>query len=118
VDDSISVRKFVGQMLEKANFEVVTANDGAEAMRRLGDTAVDLVITDLEMPRVSGYELIQDLRARASTRAVPVVVLTTRAGVKHVNLARSLGIAHYVAKPMDEEAFVRLIGSLTAGGRP
>jgi len=118
VDDSISVRKFVGQMLEKANFEVVTANDGAEAMRRLGDTAVDLVITDLEMPRVSGYELIQDLRARASTRAVPVVVLTTRAGVKHVNLARSLGIAHYVAKPVDEEAFVRLIGSLTAGGRP
>ena len=118
VDDSISVRKFVGQMLEKANFEVVTANDGAEAMRRLGDTAVDLVITDLEMPRVSGYELIQDLRARASTRAVPVVVLTTRAGAKHVNLARSLGIAHYVAKPVDEEAFVRLIGSLTAGGRP
>ena len=116
VDDSISVRKFVGQMLEKANFEVVTANDGAEALRRLGDTAVDLVITDLEMPRVSGYELIQDLRARASTRAVPVVVLTTRAGAKHVNLARSLGIVHYVAKPVDEEVFVRLIGSLTARG--
>jgi chemosensory pili system protein ChpA (sensor histidine kinase/response regulator) len=116
VDDSISVRKFVGQMLEKASFEVITANDGAEALRRLGDTTVDLVITDLEMPRVSGYELIEDLRARAATRALPVVVLTTRAGAKHVNLARSLGIVHYVAKPVDEEAFVRLIVSLTVRG--
>lgn len=114
VDDSISVRKFVGQMLERANFEVITANDGAEALRRLSEARVDAVITDLEMPRVSGYELIEDLRTRASTRAVPVVVLTTRAGVKHVALARSLGIAHYVTKPVDEGAFVRLIGSLTA----
>jgi len=116
VDDSISIRKFVGRMLEKAGFEVVTANDGAEALRRLGDTAVDAVITDLEMPHVSGYELIEDLRARPSTRALPVVVLTTRAGAKHVNLARRLGIAHYVTKPVDEEAFVRLIVSLTARG--
>lgn len=116
VDDSISVRKFVGQMLEKASFDVVTATDGAEALRRLADTVVDVVITDLEMPRVNGYELIEDLRARPSTRAVPVVVLTTRAGAKHVSVARRLGIAHYVTKPVDEKAFVRLIGSLTARG--
>jgi CheY-like chemotaxis protein len=118
VDDSISVRRFVGQMLEKAGFEVLTANDGGEAQRRLGeaspDAPIDALITDLEMPRVSGYELIEDLRARPSTRALPVVVLTTRAGAKHVNLARRLGIAHYVTKPVDEEAFVRLIRSVTA----
>jgi chemosensory pili system protein ChpA (sensor histidine kinase/response regulator) len=116
VDDSVSIRRFVGQMLEKANFDVVTANDGAEAMRRLGETTVDVVITDLEMPRVTGYELIEDLRARASTRALPVVVLTTRAGAKHVRLAHRLGIAHYVTKPVDEDAFVRLIETLTAPG--
>ena len=115
VDDSISIRKFVGQMLEKARFEVITANDGAEALRQLGEHTVDLVITDLEMPRVSGYELIEDLRARAATRTVPVVVLTTRAGAKHVSLARRLGIAHYVTKPVDEDAFVRLIGALATG---
>ena len=109
VDDSISVRRFVGQMLEKAGFEVITAADGAEAQRRLGEVTVDAVITDLEMPRVSGYELIEDLRTRPSTRALPVVILTTRAGAKHVGLARQLGIAHYVTKPVDEEAFVRLI---------
>ncbi len=116
VDDSVSIRKFVGQMLERAGFEVLTATDGAEALRRLAESPVDAVITDLEMPRVSGYELIEDMRSRAATRALPVVVLTTRAGAKHVSLARRLGITHYVTKPVDEDAFVRLVDSLTARG--
>src|SRR6266542_2951532 len=116
VDDSISIRKFVGQMLEKAAFEVVTAIDGADAMRKLGESRVDAVITDLEMPRVSGFELIEDLRSRPATRTLPVVVLTTRAGARHAGLARRLGIAHYVTKPVDEDAFVRLVDSLTARG--
>jgi chemotaxis protein histidine kinase CheA/CheY-like chemotaxis protein len=114
VDDSVSIRKFVGQMLERAGFEVLTATDGAEALRRLAESSVDVVITDLEMPRVSGYELIDDMRSRGATRTLPVVVLTTRAGAKHVNLARRLGITHYVTKPVDEDAFVRLVDSLTA----
>jgi chemosensory pili system protein ChpA (sensor histidine kinase/response regulator) len=114
VDDSVSIRKFVGQMLERAGFEVLTATDGAEALRRLAESSVHAVITDLEMPRVSGYELIDDMRSRAATRTLPVVVLTTRAGAKHVNLARRLGITHYVTKPVDEDAFVRLVDSLTA----
>ncbi|HEY7139515.1 MAG TPA: Hpt domain-containing protein, partial [Methylomirabilota bacterium] len=109
VDDSVSVRRFVAQMLEKGGFEVVTANDGAEALERLTDTTVDIVITDLEMPRVNGYELIEALRHRASTQGVPVVVLTTRAGEKHWALARRLGVRHYVTKPVDEAAFVRLV---------
>jgi chemosensory pili system protein ChpA (sensor histidine kinase/response regulator) len=115
VDDSISVRKFVGHMLERAGFRVVTANDGAEALQQLADTPVHAVITDLEMPRVNGYELIEDLRRRPATRNLPVVVLTTRAGDKHWSLARQLGVQHYVSKPVDEQAFVRLIRSLTAG---
>jgi chemosensory pili system protein ChpA (sensor histidine kinase/response regulator) len=112
VDDSISVRKFVGHMLERAGFRVFTANDGAEAIQRLGETTVDVVVTDLEMPKVNGYELIEDLRRRPATRNVPVVVLTTRAGDKHVSLARRLGVQHYVSKPVDEHVFVRLIESL------
>ncbi|HEV8437028.1 MAG TPA: response regulator [Methylomirabilota bacterium] len=112
VDDSISVRKFVGQMLEKAGFQVLTAVDGQDALERLTEVSVDLVITDLEMPRVNGYALIEDLRRRAATREVPVVVLTTRAGEKHQNLARRLGVRHYVAKPVDEQVFVGLIQSI------
>jgi chemosensory pili system protein ChpA (sensor histidine kinase/response regulator) len=112
VDDSISVRRFVGQMLEKAGFEVTTAADGADAITRLGEAAFDVVVTDLEMPRVNGYELIDDLRRRASTRALPVIVLTTRAGDKHVALARQLGVDHYVTKPVEEQTFVSLVGSV------
>ncbi len=112
VDDSISIRKFVGQMLEKAGFRVVTAVDGHDALQQLTDLTVDVIVTDLEMPRVNGYALIEDLRRRAATREVPVVVLTTRAGDKHVSLARRLGVRHYVAKPVDEQSFVRLIESI------
>lgn len=112
VDDSISVRRFVGQMLEKAGFDVTTAADGADAMTRAGEAEFDLVITDLEMPRVNGYELIDDLRRRPTTRELPVIVLTTRAGDKHVALARQLGVEHYVTKPVEEQTFVALVGSV------
>jgi chemosensory pili system protein ChpA (sensor histidine kinase/response regulator) len=116
VDDSISVRKFVGQMLDKAGFDVTTANDGAEALTRLGEREFDVMVTDLEMPRLNGYELLEDVRRRASTRELPVVVLTTRSGAKHQSLARRLGVSHYVTKPVTEDVFVQLIQSLALGG--
>jgi chemosensory pili system protein ChpA (sensor histidine kinase/response regulator) len=112
VDDSISVRRFVGQMLEKAGFAVTTAADGADAIARAGEAEFDLVVTDLEMPRVNGYELIDDLRRRPTTRGMPVIVLTTRAGDKHVALARQLGVDHYVTKPVEEQTFVSLVRSV------
>jgi len=115
VDDSISVRKFVGQMLERAGFAVTTANDGAEALAKIADARFDVVITDLEMPRVNGYELIDDLRRRPEAREVPVIVLTTRAGDKHASLARELGASHYVTKPVEEQAFVGLVRAVMAG---
>jgi chemosensory pili system protein ChpA (sensor histidine kinase/response regulator) len=114
VDDSISIRKFVGQMLERGGFSVVVANDGIDALQHLGELEVDVVVTDLEMPRLNGYELIRDLRRRPGMRDVPIVVLTTRAGEKHATLARELGVSHYVAKPVDEHAFIRLVDTLVA----
>ena len=114
VDDSISVRKFVAQMLEKAGFDVGTAADGAEAMARLGERDFDVLVTDLEMPRLNGYELLEDVRRRAGTRELPVVILTTRSGEKHQHLAQRLGVNHYITKPVIEDAFVRLIDSLAS----
>jgi chemosensory pili system protein ChpA (sensor histidine kinase/response regulator) len=113
VDDSVSIRKFVGQMLEKAGFDVLTAVDGHDAIQQLIEQTVDVVITDLEMPRVNGYALIEDMRRRSTTREIPVIVLTTRAGAKHVGLAQRLGVRHYVAKPVDEQSFIRLVASVT-----
>jgi len=115
VDDSLSVRKFVGAMLDKAGFQVVTAIDGADALAKLVEAEFDVLVTDLEMPRMNGYELLEDVRRRRATRALPVVILTTRAGDKHQSLARNLGVNHYITKPVAEEAFVRLIESLTPG---
>jgi chemosensory pili system protein ChpA (sensor histidine kinase/response regulator) len=114
VDDSVSIRKFVGQMLEKAGFDVLTAVDGHDAIQQLTEQSVDVVITDLEMPRVNGYALIEDMRRRSTTREIPVIVLTTRAGAKHVGLAQRLGVRHYVAKPVEEQSFIRLVASVTA----
>jgi len=114
VDDSISIRKFVGQMLQRGGFSVVTANDGLEALQRLGELEVDVLVTDLEMPRLNGYELIRDIRRRPGMRDVPVVVLTTRAGEKHAALARELGVSHCVTKPVDEHTLVRLVDALVA----
>jgi chemosensory pili system protein ChpA (sensor histidine kinase/response regulator) len=116
VDDSLSVRKFVGAMLAKAGFDVVTALDGAEALGKLVEAEYDVLVTDLEMPRMNGYELLEDVRRRPATRELPVVILTTRAGDKHQSLARRLGVNHYITKPVAEEAFVRLIESLAPGG--
>jgi chemosensory pili system protein ChpA (sensor histidine kinase/response regulator) len=116
VDDSISVRKFVGHMLEKAGFQVTTATDGADALTRLGEGRFDVMVTDLEMPRLNGYELLEDVRRRAATRDLPVVILTTRSGAKHESLARRLGVSHYVTKPVSEDVFVRLVESLALRG--
>jgi chemosensory pili system protein ChpA (sensor histidine kinase/response regulator) len=116
VDDSISVRKFVGQMLEKAGFEVTTAIDGTEALSRLEERQFDVMVTDLEMPRLNGYELLEDVCRRPAARELPIVVLSTRSGAKHQSLARRLGVSHYVTKPVTEEAFVRLIESLALPG--
>jgi CheY-like chemotaxis protein len=104
-------------MLEKAGFRVVTAVDGHDALQQLVEQTVDVVVTDLEMPRLNGYALIEDLRRRPATREVPVIVMTTRAGEKHAALARRLGVRHYVTKPVDEQSFVRIVGSVAAGER-
>lgn len=120
VDDSISVRRSVGQMLERAGFEVLAAADGVEALARLAG-GVNLVVTDLEMPRLNGYELIRDLRQRPAGRDLPVIVLTTRASERDRDLARQLGVAHFIAKPVEEKAFLGLVESMVptpAGARP
>jgi chemosensory pili system protein ChpA (sensor histidine kinase/response regulator) len=114
-DDSISVRKFVGRMLEKAGYRVKLACDGLEALEIATSNACDLVITDLEMPRTNGYELMLHLRQTPSTSKVPVMVVTSRAGAKHRERALKEGAAAFMVKPVQEESFITqvldLIGS-------
>lgn len=112
VDDSLSVRRVLGRVLQRQGYEVFTARDGVEALELLLDLPFDGVITDLEMPRMSGYELIDDIRNRASTRDTPIWVVTTRAGARHAALARRLGAVGYLAKPVDPDLLISELESV------
>jgi chemosensory pili system protein ChpA (sensor histidine kinase/response regulator) len=107
IDDSLSVRKFVGRMLEQAGYMVDTAVDGEEGLRRALSEDYRLIITDLEMPKLNGYEVIQALRDRPQTKGTPILVMTTRAGEKHRRTALSVGATSYVAKPVDERTLIQ-----------
>jgi chemosensory pili system protein ChpA (sensor histidine kinase/response regulator) len=111
-DDSISVRKFVGRMLEKAGYRVKLASDGLEALEIASSNDCDLVITDLEMPRTNGYELMLHLRQTPSTSKVPVMVVTSRAGAKHRERALKEGAVAFMVKPVQEESFIAQVVEL------
>jgi chemosensory pili system protein ChpA (sensor histidine kinase/response regulator) len=107
IDDSLSIRKFVGRMLENAGYQVDTAVDGEDGLRKASAHSYRLIFTDLEMPKLNGFEVIQALRSRPQTQQVPVVVMTTRAGDKHRQMAMSIGASSYVAKPVEERALLQ-----------
>jgi chemosensory pili system protein ChpA (sensor histidine kinase/response regulator) len=111
-DDSISVRKFVGRMLEKAGYRVRLAADGLEALELATQFDCDLVITDLEMPRTNGYELMLHLRQNPKTQHIPVMVVTSRAGSKHRDRAVKEGATAFMVKPVQEEQFVAQVQQL------
>ena len=114
IDDSLSVRKFIGRMLEAAGYQVETASDGEEGLRKASASSFRLIITDLEMPKMNGYELIQALRDRPETKSTPIIVMTTRAGDKHRQMAQSLGVSSYITKPVEEGALIREISQFVS----
>jgi len=111
-DDSISVRKFVGRMLEKAGYHVKLASDGLEAAEVAAQSGCHLVLTDIEMPRMNGYELMAHLRQDPATRRIPVMVLTSRAGAKHKERALKEGAAAFLTKPVQEEQLLTAVAEL------
>ncbi len=111
-DDSISVRKFVGRMLEKNGYVVKLAADGLEATELVVQHGCHLVITDLEMPRMTGYELMVQLRQNAATRRIPVMVVTSRAGAKHRDRAMKEGAAAFLTKPVQEDQLIAAVEQL------
>ncbi len=111
-DDSISVRRFVGRMLEKAGYRVRLASDGLEALEIVTQNRCDLLVTDLEMPRTNGYELMAHLRQDPLARNLPVMVVTSRAGAKHRERALKEGASAFMTKPVQEDMFLAGIADL------
>jgi chemosensory pili system protein ChpA (sensor histidine kinase/response regulator) len=96
-------------MLESAGYQVDTAVDGEEGLRKASGRSYRLILTDLEMPKLNGYEVIQALRSRPQTQKTPIIVMTTRAGDKHRQMAISIGASSYIAKPVEERALIQEI---------
>jgi chemosensory pili system protein ChpA (sensor histidine kinase/response regulator) len=117
VDDSLSVRKVLARRLGRLGLVVTTAQDGEEALELLRGERFDALVTDLEMPRMNGYQLIETVRRRPESRELPVVVITTRAGREHGDLARRLGADRSLTTPVDHAALAALRGVLPGGAR-
>ena len=115
-DDSISVRRFVGRMLEKAGYRVKLASDGLEALEMVSVSRCDLVVTDLEMPRTNGYELMSHMRQNPETRNIPVMVVTSRAGAKHKDRAMKEGATAFLTKPVQEDSFIAAVAQIIGPG--
>jgi len=105
VDDSISVRQVVANLVESSGWKALTASDGAAALETLQsiEHRPDIIILDVEMPRMDGYELLARLKSRDLWRRIPVIMLTSRAGEKHRLRALELGAAEYIVKPYQDD---------------
>ena len=112
VDDSVTMRKVTGRVLERHSFEVATAKDGLDALERMADLIPDLMLLDIEMPRMDGYELATAMKADPRLRNVPIIMITSRTGEKHRQRAMDLGVERYLGKPYQEVELMRNVFEL------
>ncbi len=112
VDDSLTVRKVTSRNLSHHGMEVLMAKDGVEALELIRARLPDLMLVDIEMPRMDGYELTTQIRSNVTTRDVPIVIITSRAGSKHRAKAMELGADAYLTKPYQEEELLANVQAL------
>ncbi|MDR0201025.1 MAG: Hpt domain-containing protein [Delftia acidovorans] len=118
VDDSITVRRVTQRLLQREGYRVALAADGLQAMERLAEERPTLVLSDIEMPRMDGFDLLRNIRADEAMRDLPVVMITSRIAQKHRDMARQLGANHYLGKPYSDEELLGLIQHYSLqGGR-
>jgi len=106
VDDSITMRKVTGRVLERHEFEVMTAKDGIDALEKLNERVPDLMLLDIEMPRMDGYELATQMKADERLAGVPIIMITSRTGDKHRQRAFDIGVDRYIGKPYQENDLI------------
>jgi chemosensory pili system protein ChpA (sensor histidine kinase/response regulator) len=109
VDDSLTVRKITGRLLARQGYTVVTAKDGVDALEQLTEMRPDVMLVDIEMPRMDGFELSRNIRADGMLKTIPIIMITSRSADKHRNHAKEIGVNHYMGKPYDEEELLATI---------
>ena len=109
VDDSLTVRKITGRLLAREGYQVLTAKDGVEALEQLLDIVPDVILVDIEMPRMDGFDLTRNIRADALLKNIPIIMITSRTADKHRDYAFEIGVNQYLGKPYEEEELLHLV---------
>ena len=112
VDDSVTVRKVTSRLLERQGYDVVTAKDGVDAIEQLENVKPDLMLLDIEMPRMDGFEVTNLVRHHEVHQDLPIIMITSRTGEKHRERAFSLGVTHYMGKPFQEAELLSNVENL------
>jgi chemosensory pili system protein ChpA (sensor histidine kinase/response regulator) len=112
VDDSLTMRKVLSRVLEREDFEVVTANDGMDAIEKLQEITPDIILTDIEMPRMDGFEFSRYVRDNPATLKTPLIVISSRTADKHRNVATEIGVNAFLGKPVQDETLIEQVNAL------
>jgi chemosensory pili system protein ChpA (sensor histidine kinase/response regulator) len=109
VDDSITVRRVTQRLLVREGYRVALAADGLQALERLAEELPAVVLSDIEMPRMDGFDLARNIRSDARLAQLPIVMITSRIAEKHREHAKELGVNHYLGKPYSEDELLALV---------
>jgi len=115
VDDSLTVRRVTQRLLEREGYQVMLAKDGVDALEQLQGVKPDLMLVDIEMPRMDGFDLTRNVRGDERTRDIPIIMITSRSADKHRNYALQLGVNAYFGKPFQEPVLLDAIAGLLKG---
>ena len=109
VDDSLTVRKITTRLLEREGYKALTAKDGLDALQILSDASPDVILLDIEMPRMDGFEFTKTIKADNRQSHIPIIMITSRTAEKHRNHAMELGVNEYIGKPYQDEQLMALV---------
>ena len=117
VDDSLTVRQVSGRLLARHGYHVLTAKDGVDALEQLGEVVPDVMLLDIEMPRMDGFDLARNIRADQRLKHLPIIMITSRTADKHRQRAAEIGVNYYLGKPYDDEELLARILECSKGSR-
>ena len=109
VDDSLTVRKITSRMLAREGYQVMCAKDGVDALEQLLDAVPDVMLVDIEMPRMDGFDLTRNVRSDPRLKNVPIIMITSRIAEKHRAYAFEVGVNDYLGKPYQEDELLGLV---------
>jgi chemosensory pili system protein ChpA (sensor histidine kinase/response regulator) len=118
VDDSLTIRKITSRLLTRAGFAVSTARDGVDALQVIGEQTPDVILLDIEMPRMDGFEFAKTIKGDAKYQGIPIIMITSRTADKHRNRAAELGVDLYLGKPYQEDELLRHLREMTGVAAP